>query len=62
VELVPRAGIGPITGPLVMAGVAGVVVLALVLAIRAPSEQMMNWADVPSPLRRWVGRSSGGLP
>ena len=27
------------------------------LAIRAPSEGMLNWADIPSPFQRWVTTS-----
>jgi uncharacterized membrane protein len=56
-ELVPRAGIGAAPGVAVFGLVVAVGLLVLTLAIRAPSEQMVNWADIPSPLSRWVSRS-----
>jgi uncharacterized membrane protein len=56
-ELVPRAGIGAAPGTVIFGLVVAVGVLVMVLAIRAPSEQMVNWAEIPSPLSRWVTRS-----
>jgi uncharacterized membrane protein len=56
-ELVPRAAVGTVPGPLVMVVVGGTVVFGLVLALRAPSEGMLNWADVPSPYHRWMSRA-----
>lgn len=58
-EIVRRAAIGAIPGAAVFAALAAVAAATLVLAIRAPTEQMLNWADVPSPLTRWISRSRG---
>lgn len=56
-ELVGRAAVGVIPGPPVIALLAGAGLGVVVLALRAPSEQMLGWADVPSPLDRWISRS-----
>jgi len=56
-ELVERASIGEVRGVVVLATAGSVVLFLFVLALRAPSERMMNWADIPSPLERWVTRS-----
>ncbi len=56
-ELVSRAAVGNIPGGWVVASVAAVVVFAVLLAVRAPSERMLNWADVPSPYDRWMSRA-----
>jgi hypothetical protein len=56
-ELVRRAAVGTIPGTWVMASVAAAVVSGLLLALRAPSEQMLNWAEVPSPYQRWMSRT-----
>jgi uncharacterized membrane protein len=56
-EVIQRAAIGDVPGSIV-AMVMGGILLALVgLALRAPSEQMVGWADIPSPFQRWVTRS-----
>jgi len=52
-EFVGRAGVGFVTGPFVFAGIVGFVAIAALLAIRAPSEGMIGWSEVPSPLGRW---------
>ena len=52
--LVDRAAIGGIPGA-VVAGVVGVFMLScIILAARAPSEQMLNWTTVPSPADRML--------
>lgn len=56
-ELVPRAAVGVIPGEWIVASVVVVGGLAVVLALRAPSERMLNWADVPSPYARWMSRT-----
>lgn len=56
-ELVRRAAVGVIPGSAVFAGLGVVLAVMLGLALRAPSEQMLNWADIPSPLDRWISRS-----
>jgi uncharacterized membrane protein len=53
-EFVHRAAVGVLPGPVILAAVAAFVVLAAWLAVRAPSEGMLNWAEVPSPLGRWL--------
>jgi uncharacterized membrane protein len=60
--LVARAGIGAVPGVIVIAIVAAAMLCAVIVAIRAPSEQMLNWADVPSPYQRWISgrRERGG--
>lgn len=52
-EFIGRAQVGFVPGALIVSAVAGVVALAVILALRAPSEGMLNWAEVPSPLGRW---------
>lgn len=56
-EIVRRASVGVIPGGVVMGSVALVALVTLLLALRAPSERMLNWAPIPSPLDRWVSRS-----
>jgi uncharacterized membrane protein len=53
-EFVVRAQVGVVPGIYIVVGVGVLVVLATALAIRAPSEGMLNWAEVPSPLGRWL--------
>jgi len=56
-HLIERAAIGNVAGGLIVAILALVVLALFIFAVRAPSEQMLNWADVPSPLQRWVNLS-----
>lgn len=53
-QLLQRAAVGSLPGPVVLGLLVMTGVLLVVLAVRAPSEQMLNWADVPSPLQRWM--------
>lgn len=56
-ELVERASIGVLLpGPVVVGMVLLTAIAALGLALSAPTEQMVDWADLPSPLRRLVTR------
>ncbi len=56
-ELVERASIGVLLpGSVVMITVSVAALAALGLALSAPTEQMVDWADLPSPLRRLVTR------
>ena len=58
-EIVGRASIGVLLpGPLVFGIVAATMVVATALALAAPTERMVDWADAPSPLRRLVFRGS----
>lgn len=56
-EIVRRAAVGVIPGSAIFAVLAVVLAGMLGLALRAPSEQMLNWAEIPSPLDRWISRS-----
>jgi uncharacterized membrane protein len=49
-----RAQVGFVPGPVIMLAVAALISLAVLLALRAPSEGMLNWAEVPSPFGRWM--------
>ena len=51
-ELASRAQIAMIPGTIVVGFVALSSVVILYLALRAPSEQMVSWRRVPSPLNR----------
>jgi uncharacterized membrane protein len=53
-EFAGRAQVGVVPGVYIVAGIGAFVVLATVVAIRAPSEGMLNWSEVPSPLGRWL--------
>lgn len=56
-ELVRRAAVGIVPGAWVVAAILVVAAFALVVAIRAPSEGMLNWADIPSPYDRLLART-----
>jgi uncharacterized membrane protein len=62
VELVDRAAVGVIPGSLVVSTLFAFLLLMLVLAVRAPSEQMMGWTDIPSPFQRWMTRTRAWRP
>jgi uncharacterized membrane protein len=60
-QLVERAAIGGIPGPLIFSLMVAGMLMCFFLALRAPSEQMHDWAEMPSPLQRfWPGRARGG--
>ena len=59
-QLVERAAIGPLLpGVVVMSLVLVAVGVATVLMLAAPTERMVDWADLPSPLQRIVSRGPG---
>jgi uncharacterized membrane protein len=58
-ELVARAGIGVVPGEAVGLLVLVAITVCAALALRAPSERMLNWADVPSPFGRWLRSRRG---
>lgn len=59
-QLVDRAAISVLLpGPLVIGIVLTLTVVATALGLAAPTERMVDWADLPSPLRRLVYRSPG---
>ena len=59
-QLVERAAIGPLLpGVVVMALVLVGAGVAVALILAAPTERMVDWADLPSPLQRIVSRGSG---
>lgn len=51
-ELLERARIGALPGAMVIVLVGLASLIILFLALRAPSEQMVSWRQVPSPLKR----------
>jgi uncharacterized membrane protein len=58
---IARAEMGPLNGYVVFISVLVMMLIALILAIRAPSESMVNWLRRPSPLgrilrSRWLRR------
>jgi uncharacterized membrane protein len=53
-EYVGRAQVGIVQGEMILAGVLCLVVAATMLALRAPSEGMLDWTEVPSPFGRWL--------
>jgi uncharacterized membrane protein len=55
--LLDRAAIGAIPGTVVIAFVFAFMILVTFLALRAPSEQMVRWRQLPSPLNRLAKRS-----
>lgn len=55
-----RARVGLIPGPLVLGGVAAAAAAGTALALRAPSERMLDWAALPAPLARWQWWGRGG--
>jgi uncharacterized membrane protein len=56
-ELLGRASVGAIPASLNIAIVLSGMALGLGLALLAPSEQMLKWGDVPSPLQRLSSRT-----
>lgn len=64
-ELIARARVGVIAGGWVLAGVALLAASLALLTLRAPSEHMIGWNEVPAPYRRipWPnwGRGTGDL-
>jgi uncharacterized membrane protein len=55
-EIVERAAVGTMPGEWVVAAVGLIALLAIVVAARAPSDQMLNWAEIPSPYHRWMAK------
>ncbi|QDG50322.1 DUF2270 domain-containing protein [Persicimonas caeni] len=53
-EFIGRAEFGPLGGTAVMTGAIALLVFALILAVRAPSDRLINWTQQPSPFRRLV--------
>lgn len=60
--VVQRATVGTVPGAWIVAFVAAFLVVAVVLALRAPSERMVRWAVVPSPYAQLVERSRALTP
>lgn len=59
-QLMERAAIGPLLpGVVVMALVLVAAGVATALMLAAPTERMVDWADLPSPLQRIVSRGPG---
>jgi len=55
--MIERAGVGITPGAWVAGAVAALAMLGVVLAIRAPSERMLDWTTLPAP----AGRLMAGL-
>lgn len=60
--LFERAAIGTIPGTVIAAALGVFVVACVVLTLRAPSEQMVNWTTVPSPADRLWASSKRWMP
>lgn len=56
-ELVARAAMGPCSGEMLSLSVVLFLVIALLLAIRAPSDSLVDWELRPSPLQRAMPQS-----
>lgn len=61
-DLVARAGVGTLAGEVVMLTLGAFLLTCVVLAARAPGEQMIRWAEVPSPYARIMSRSRAFIP
>ncbi len=61
-DLAERAAVGTLSGPYVLAAIAVFLFGSLVLAIRAPGEQMIHWSVVPSPFSRLLSHSRSFVP
>ena len=58
-EFAGRARVGALPGEFVLIGLGLVLVFLVVLAMRAPTEQMKDWVTLPSPIGR-LTRQEGG--
>ena len=58
--LLERASVGSLPGTVIVPGVLLMTIGLVVLTMRAPSEQMLGWNEVPAPFRRWRWRAPGG--
>lgn len=54
---IERAQIGIMPGAAVLTGAAVLIVVLIFLAVRARTERMEEWRELPSPLRRAFGRA-----
>lgn len=55
-ELLDRAAVGPVGGVWIWAGVVTYLLGAIVLALTAPSERMVDWHPRAPALNRWLSR------
>ena len=62
---VRRASVGLVGGGVVLTTMCAAALIILWLIVRAPSEQMLDWNEVPAPFRRWrrpsFGRGDGDI-
>lgn len=58
-QMVARAAVGVVPGEVVFAAMGAMIVAMFFLAVRAPTERMLDWENAPSPLERWVSRANG---
>ena len=61
-EMARRAAIGAANAEVVIGSVIAFLLIALVLALRAPGEHMIRWSAVPSPYSQMVARSRRLVP
>jgi uncharacterized membrane protein len=61
-EFTARAAVGTLPGAIVFMIVAAAIGVCIVLGARAPSEGMVNWTAMPSPLDRLVSQSRRWVP
>ncbi|MFW6084249.1 MAG: DUF2270 domain-containing protein [Gemmatimonadota bacterium] len=55
--LVERAGVGVLPGEWILIGAGGFFLLAIVAALAAPSEHMVDWSEEASPAGRLIRRA-----
>lgn len=58
-EMVARARVGVLPGEVVLIGLGVGLITLIVLAMRAPTEQMKDWVTLPSPIGRITRKESG---
>lgn len=61
-DVIARASLAGLPGAAVVALLASFLGVCIVLGLRASTEEMIRWTDVPSPASRWMARSRTWFP